>query len=329
MNTQRKAASVFDRKFRKRSGTINLEKFKHGSYWSDRIFRLLVYVLLFDLVFVFLFPFMYMFITSLKTDADLMDITVKWIPKTLKFSNYKMALRYLDAATGLKNSVFVTGLAVLGHILSCSFIAYGFARYKFPGRSMLFALVIVSFIVPAQTIIVPQYIRYASLRWTNSYKPLIIPTFMGFGLKGGLFIFIFRQFFLGVPKELEEAAIIDGCGSFKTYFAIILPIARSSILVSAVLAMVWHWNDYFEPTIYITKTQKYLLPQMLPSMYEMMKMEKQTLPFDPLTMTTVERTLNEAVVMAGTVIVILPLLITYLFLQRHFLQGIERTGLVE
>jgi len=308
---------------------ISLKKMSHFGYWLNMLYRIFVYALLLDLIFVFLYPFLYMFVTSFMTDADLVDTTVKWVPRAFHYQNYIIAFKYMNTLLGLRNSLIQTGLSVLGHILSCSFIAYGLARYKFPGRNIMFVIVLFSFIIPAQTIIVPLYMNYSRMGWMNSILPLIVPTFFGFGLRGGLFVFIFRQFYMGIPNELEEAALIDGCGSFRTYLRIILPISRTSILVSAVLAMVWHWNDYFEPAVYITKPLQFPLPKMLPGMYAQMKLVKEAFVRDPITGQLYPKILNEAVVMAGTVIVILPLLLAYLLLQRYFMQGIERTGIVE
>jgi multiple sugar transport system permease protein len=313
---------------RTKAGTV-LSKINHKSFWLSRIYRFFVYILLLDLTFIFLYPFMHMLVTSFMSDKDLVDITVKWIPNEFRYQNYLIAYNFLKVPLGLKNSIIQTALPVLGHILSCSFIAYGFARYKFPGRGFMFVLVLLSFIIPAQTFIVPMYINFVSIGWSKSILPLVVPTFFGFGLRGGLFIFIFRQFFMGLPTELEEAALIDGCGSFRTYFTIILPLARTTILVTAVLAMVWHWNDYFEPSIYITKASLFPLPHMLPGMYREMIQVTNMFIYNPVTGELTEKILNEGVAMAATFIVILPLMIAYLILQKQFMQGIERTGLVE
>jgi len=304
---------------------IKLLKAKVGKkgYWTRSVYNLFVYVLLFDLGFVFLFPFLHMIVTSLKSPDDLIDTTVRWIPKMLFWRNYVTAADALNYFTYFKNSVLVTVLCIVGHILACSFIAYGFARFNFKGRDLLFMFVIITLLVPPQVIIMPLYIQYSKFRWMNTYLPLIMPTFFGFGLRGGLFIFIFRQFFLGLPKELENAALIDGCGFMRTYWRIILPISKSAILVSSVLSMIWHWNDSFEPVIYLSSPKKWLLPIVLPQMYETLKsMQIGDLMLEPIFF-------NEGVVMAGTFLVLFPLLVVYLILQHQFVEGIERTGLVE
>jgi len=284
------------------------------------IVRICFYLLLFGLSFIFIYPFLDMIVTSLKSTSDLMNITVKWIPNSLMFSNYVVAIEQLQYLKYFKNSVFVTTVCIIGHVLSCSFVAYGFSRYKFPFRDSLFSFVIFTLIVPVQVIIFPLYIFYSKLGWVNSYLPIIVPTFFGYGLKGGLFIFLFRQFFAGLPYELEEAARVDGCRPLRTFFTIILPVSKSAILVSIVLSMVWHWNDYFEPNIYIAEKNMHLLPSRLPALYNMLNT-------DDILNPEMDLIINEAIVLAATFLVVLPILIVYSLVQNKFMEGIERSGL--
>lgn len=296
--------------------------------FKNLIYRIAIYILLINLAFVFFYPFMYMVITSLKSNADLNDYTVNWVPRSFKFENYIIAFNLLDYTMYLKNSIIITLFATLGHALSCSFIGYGFARYNFPGKRILFFFVIVSLIVPVQTIIVPLYLTYANLKWLDTYLPLIVPTFFGFGLKGALFIFLFRQFYLGLPKELEEAAKIDGCGFLRTYWKIVLPVMKSAFVVTAVLSIVWHWNDFYEPAIYISKITMGVLPSRINHLVSIVNAPPEEM-FELLQLEEAEETLNNAVIMAGTFLIILPVLIVFAFLQREFMQGIERTGIKE
>ncbi|MBO9609682.1 MAG: carbohydrate ABC transporter permease [Paenibacillaceae bacterium] len=293
---------------------------------SERTARLTLYVFMISLSFVFVFPFLYMLVTSLKSNEDLYDFTVNWVPTVLKVENYIIAFRALGYMAYLQNSLLITIVATVGHILSCSFVGYGFARYQFPLKNVLFFIVIVAFIVPVQTLIVPLYMLFANFKWLNSYLPILVPTFFGLGLKGALFIFIYRQFYLGIPKELENAAKIDGCGFLRTYWLIILPMARPVFLVSIVLSMVWHWNDFFEPSIYAPHEQLSILPARLNVLITLVESPPEDL-FKLLSVNGKDNTINNAVVMAGTLMVILPILVSFSFLQRKFMQGIERTGL--
>jgi len=212
--------------------------------------------------------------------------------------------------------------ATIGHIFSCSMVAYGFARYKFPFRDTLFSMVLLTIIIPTQTLIISLIIIYSKVGWLNTYMSLIVPTFFGFGLRGGLFIFIFRQFFIGLPRELEEAARIDGCNAFKTYLTIVLPVAGSALLVCTILSIVWHWNDYFEPAMYITRPALQLLPSKLPVLYSFMEksLEQDSMVSEVISL--------KGTVMAATFLVIMPILFVYFFLQKKFMESIERSGLI-
>jgi multiple sugar transport system permease protein len=291
------------------------------------ITRLFMYVLLFGLAFVCIFPMLYVLSTSLMSNSDLGNIAVQWIPRGMQFENFVIAWDILDYPRFFRNSLFVTSIATLGHLISCSFIGYGFARFRFPFRNVLFVIMILSFIVPTQTIIVPLFMTYTRLNWTNTYLPLIVPTFLGFGLNGALFVFIFRQFYLTVPTDLENAAKIDGCGFIRTYFSIVFPLARAAIVVILVLSVVWHWNNHYEPSIYLRFPHLGFLPGRINHIVNIVHAPPEEL-FEMLGLIEDgEDTLNNAVVMAGTAIVIAPVLIFFAFTQRLFIQGIERAGI--
>jgi len=285
------------------------------------IVRILMYSLLIGFAFVFLYPFLYMLITSLKSPSDLKDITVKWLVNDLYFENYSLAFSVLDYPKRLMNTVFIAVVSVIGHIISCSFIGYGFARYNFKFKKFWFASMILAIIVPLQTIIIPVYIVFSRIGWVGSYLPIIVPSFLGFGLRGALFIFLFRQFFLTLPVALEEASAIDGCGAVGTYFKVALPNALPSALVCVVLGLVWHWNDIFEPSIFVDQQERFLLPRMLPQMYSLINDYGARVPGDITTL------FNDAVAMAATTLVIAPLVIMYLILQGRFMQNFERSGI--
>ncbi len=293
------------------------------------VIKIGMYMLILGLAFVFLYPFIYMVMTSLKSNSDLNNLAVRWIPSELKFENYFIAADLLNVSKYAKNSFIVTILASVGHIISCSFIGYGFARYNFPFKKILFGCVILAFIVPVQTIIIPLYLTYSRLGWLDTYLPLIVPTFFGFGLKGALYIFIFRQFYLTLPRDLENAARIDGCGFLKTYWKIVFPLAQSTLVVALVLSVVWHWNDFYESSIYINRAQLGFLPPRINSIVSIVNSPPDSL-FEMLAnlgLADGEDTLNNAVIMAGATIICAPILIFFAFAQRKFMQGIERTGI--
>jgi len=303
--------------------SLNRNRLFSGAY------KVVVYILLIGLSFVFLYPFLHMFSTSLKSYDDLTDITVKWFPKHVTLSNWSTAFKSLNFFRTFGNSLFVSLMATAGHIISCSFIAYGFARFKFPMKRVLFAILVLAIVIPLPTIIVPQYRMFSSYGVVNQqnlldYTAILLPTFFGFGLRGCLFIYLFRQFFIKIPPSLEEAAAIDGCNPFKTFLRIVMPSAGSVILVVFVLSMVWHWNDYYEPSLYISGERWLLLPQILPGMKSIIdKMSSN--PMDP----NAVRTYNDAVAMAGTALAALPMLLMFFAVRNRFMQSIERTGIVE
>ena len=303
------------------------------------VFDLFVYVMLTLMAFIFIYPFIHMVTTSLKSYSDLLDVTVKWIPKNLTFKSYITAGSVMRLPQTFTNSVIVTVLATIGHLISCSFVAYGFARYKFPLRGFLFGIVILSILIPTQILIIPMYITYSRMaieigdftfKFLGTYLPLIIPTFFGYGLKGGLFIFLYRQYFLGIPKALEEAATIDGCGPLKTFFRIAFPSAGSTTIVCIVLSMVWHWNDYYEPSLYLSSYDSMLVPQIVDSIKTLItSMQEQLLSGQGNTedLMATQTLFHNGVTMAGTVISMSPPIIAYFFLQRKFMEGIEHSGL--
>lgn len=274
-----------------------------------------VYIMLTGFAFIFLLPFIYMISTSLKSPVDLYDPTVKWIPRHITLQNFKSAAFVLDFWDRLKTSLLVTLTAVIGQVLSCSLIAYGFARFRFRLRNALFMLVLFSVIVPPQTIIIPSYINFSNMNMLGTFLPVIVPCFFGMGLNGAIFIFIFRQFYKGLPTDLEDAATIDGCGFLKTFWKIILPTSRTSLLVVFILSFIWHWNDYFEPAMYLIDVSRGTLTMYLEIMETPIAMQKY---MDQYTV---------AVKMACTLLTILPVMIMYAFLNRKFIQGIEYSGL--
>lgn len=314
-----------------------------GAYWWGRvvngylkrgkiIFSIFTVLFLVIVSFVFIFPFLYMLITSLKSPDDLFNSAVNWVPRSLHWDNFSRAWKLMGVPRHFAISTLLTLVGIATQCVCCSFIGYGFARFDFPGKKLLFVFVILSIIVPTQTIILPQYLMFTAFGWTGTYLPMIIPQFFGYGLRGGLFVFLFRQFFLGMPKSLEEAARLDGCGAFQTFFRVSLPTLQSSIVVCSVLSMVWHWNEYYEPTMYLYNSAMWPLPSMLPRVYTLYQQHfgNVTNVHNELTPELFQQQMvTEGTVMAATFIVIVPVLVAYMFLQRQFMQGVERSGLTE
>ena len=290
-----------------------------------RLGNLILYVIMLGIGFVFIYPFLYMIVTSLMTNEDLNNFSVTWIPRGLNFANYKLAADITSYFNNFKNSFLITVLAIAGQLVSCSMAGYGMARFKNKGNNILFVVMILAILVPVQTIIVPEYLIYSNLGWLNTYMPLVIPSWLGYGLNGALYIFIFRQFYLGFPKSIEEAAKVDGCGFLRVFFNIVFPVSKSSYVVVLVLGMVFHWNNSYEPAMFISDKALQTLPAGLGNIVYTL-----TLPPEVIQNSygvNNENALNNAVLMAGTFLVVLPILIAFCFLQKLFIQGIEHTGL--
>ena len=291
-----------------------------------KLVKIFLYVLLVAVTYVCIFPFIYMIITACKTSADLNDITVNWIPTKIKIENFIMAAKAIGFGDGIKNTVLMTVLSTLGHLISCGMAGYALARYRFRGQKIVFLIVIVSIIVPIQTLIIPSFIMYSKAGMLNSYWPIVLPTFLGMGLKGGLFIFIFRQFFLGLPREIEDAAKIDGCSFLGTYFRVILPMSKSILLVVSVLSVVWHWNANYEADIYISQEKLKPLASRISVILEYVTNPPEDF-FEQISSSSSEQVINVAVLMAGCFLILVPIMIGFAIVQKHFMQGIERSGL--
>lgn len=296
-------------------------KCKNNDFYISRI---LLYFFLLSVSFVFLYPFLRMIVTSVMSYSDLNDPAVTWLPHGIYLKNYSVALSYLDIQIHGVNSLIITLLSTVGHILSCSFVAYGFSRFKFKLKNLFFAIVVFSIIIPPQVLILPQYIYYLKLNFLNTYLPIILPCFLGYGLRGGLYIYIFRQNFMGLPLEIEDAAAVDGYGPIRTYAFIVMPNARNTVLVAFLVSFVWHWNDYYEPSYYLTFQNKLPLPAMLNNV-----LNAKSDYYSAMLNGTLDRLVTDGVVMAAIFICTVPLLLLYFVLQNGFMQGLERSGLVE
>lgn len=284
------------------------------------LFQLLVYIILVSVAFTFLLPIIYMTTTGMMTVEDSYDPGVHWIPRTLQWENFELAWQGLHYPDALRNSAYVSILAAIGQVISAGVTGYAFARIRFPGREFLFICLLFTFIVPPQTIIVPLFMLFKELEWIDTYNPFIVPAFFAQGLRGSLFVLIFRQFFAKLPYELEDAARIDGCGEFRTFSSIMLPLARPAILVSFLFSLVWHWNDFYEPMMYLMTTERFTMPLRLSILWNSL---------NELTGGQANEIYNQPLVMAACFLVILPPLILYMFTQRYFVEGVERTGLVD
>ena len=284
-----------------------------GILW--KIFRA---ALLIGLSFVILYPLIYAITMTFRPADQIYDPTVVWISKSLTLDNLKTTFQLMDYPKALLNSLMVNVISSFLQVAICAFTSYGFARFEFKGKNILFGLVLLTVLVPPQVIITPSFLTYKTLGLVNTYWTFYLPAIFGAGIKSGLFIFIFRQFFRGLPKELEEAAAIDGCGFFQCFIRIIIPNAGAVILTTVLLSIMWYWNDYYMSSMYMNNmhTVTTALVNLETNTYNITG----DIAPDPYKIITY--------MPAGSLLVITPPLLLYLVLQRKFVQGAERSGIV-
>lgn len=286
------------------------------------LFKLFIYAVLISVSTLYLLPVFYMVSTSLKSVPDLLDPTVKWLPRQLLWENYSLAVSGLKYMKALGNTLLITLSSAIFQMFSCALTGYALARLNIPGKQLLFAIALLTFLIPPQTLAIPLFVTYAKLGWLNTPLPFAIPAMLAQGIKGALFIIIFRQFFSSLPKELEESSKLDGAGAFRTFWKIMLPLARPALLIVLLFSIVWHWNDFFGPSLYLRNGE--FVPLSLSMQYLQMNLDQY---FQPQGIKQFD--VNEPIKMAAVFLIILPPLLMYMFTQRYFVEGIERTGIVE
>lgn len=289
--------------------------------------KVIRFCFLLGLCYLFLFPIFYLLLQAFSDPTSLTNPNVVWVPLKWTLANVEHAIVKLNFWNAAKMSLIHAVFGTIASLISCSLIGYGFARYKFAEKGIAFVCVILTIIVPPQTLLITQYLQYADFLGTglsllDTPAVLILPALFGCGLRNGLFIFIFRQFFLGLPKDLEEAAWVDGCNPLRTFISIIIPSSGPGIVTVTLFSFVWHWNDYYySAMLYRTPERLALVP--------MMKSISSSLITDIKDGGISGVALNSRGVLgaAGLLTIIVPLVL-YIFLQRYFVESIERTGIV-
>lgn len=304
------------------------------NHWKGWIWSFVRFVLIAGLSFVILYPILKKISTAIKDRADLYSPIVVWIPQRFSWDNFRKAIDVMDYWETLFNTFCLAGLTTILTAASCALAGYGFARLKFKGSHLLFAGVVLTILVPPTTILIPMYLNLKdftlmgliplitgkSVNLLNTYWPFILTSLTAVSYKAGLFIFIFRQFFRGIPKEIEEAAYVDGAGVGKTFMHIMLPNALPAILTVCLFSFVWQWNDSFYTTTYLTSS-KVMSTQLSSLPYNLnVQLTKGASTEDPFYLNMVQDT--------GILLAMLPLIILYLFVQKYFVESVERTGIV-
>jgi len=277
---------------------------------TPRSARLLGTIALIVLSVIFLTPFIWLVSTSLKTIPQAIAAPPVLIPDPIEWDNYPTAFARMSYLRALGNTMLYVVPSVLGSVISCSLVAYGFAIIKWPGRNLVFLLVLGTMMLPAQVTLIPQYVTFAKLGWINTYLPLLLPSFFASSLgawSGAFFIFLLRQFFLGIPKDLIDAARIDGSSELRILFQIVMPLSMPALITVGLLTFIDKWNDFYNPLIYLQDPKLFPLARAAQVFQSAHK-------------------LDWSQSMAAAALVALPLVILYFFAQRRFIEGITLTG---
>jgi ABC-type glycerol-3-phosphate transport system permease component len=263
----------------------------------------LVSVLVFFSV-IFLLPFFWMLITAFKTPGDIMRFPPTWWPSPITFDNFPEAFNALPFGRFYINSFKIVVLHTLGTVISSALIGYGFARYNVPGSKLLFALLLATLALPEEVLLIPVFLLFKNLGWLNTILPLVVPAFFG----NAFYIFLFRQFFRGIPNELLDAALIDGVNHLGAFWYVVMPLSFPVVAVVVVFNFISRWNDFFTPLIYLQEVNQMTVAVGLAYFRG-------------------ETSTNWGPLMAASLVSIIPILIVFFIAQRYLVQGIATTGL--
>lgn len=257
-----------------------------------------IYILLIAIALYFLFPFVYMLLTVFKTEAEANAYPPHFFPKEWRWGNFAAAWKSQPFGLYFFNSVLITVMTTIGQLIACSLTAYGFARYRFKGKTVLFIIMLSTMMIPWDVTMIPLYMEFNLFGWINTLKPLIVPAFFG----SAYYIFLMHQFLAGVPRDFEEAARIDGAHAFQIYALIFMPILKPQLILVAVLNMLTVWNDYLGPLIFLQSRAKYTLALGLASFKGVH--DTQIIP-----------------ILCITVIMIIPPIVLFMIAQKYIIEG--------
>jgi ABC-type glycerol-3-phosphate transport system permease component len=267
--------------------------------------RVSVHLVLLVIAGLSILPLVYMVSTSLKERGREFAYPIEWIPDPIVWSNYRTALEAVPAWTFLGNTLIITLLTLVGGLLSSSLAAYGFARVRFPGRDFLFMLCLSGMMLPYMVTLIPQFVLFRELGWINTLLPLIVPAFFG---GTPFYIFLLRQFFKGIPSDLEDAARLDGAGFFRIWWTVAMPLAKPALATVAILSILHHWNDFLGPLIYLHTQDNWTLAlgiRLFRDAYQV----------------------NFNLMMAYAVMMTIPVFTVFFVFQKYFVRGIAISGM--
>jgi multiple sugar transport system permease protein len=252
----------------------------------------------------FLVPFIWLVSTSLKPITQIFSFPPEWIPSPFRWQNYLDAMEYIPFFTYLNNTVVITIISTIGVIISCPLVAYSFAKLQWKGRNVFFIITIAVMMIPGQVTMIPLFLLFNKIGWVGTPLPLIVPAFFG----APFYIFLLRQFFMGLPDTLRDSAKIDGAGEFRIYWQIMLPLAQPAVLAVGLFQFMGSWTDFLGPLLYLTDETQYTLSLGLQQFQNQMGTEW-------------------GLMMAVSTMMTLPIIIMFFFLQKTFIQGITFSGI--
>ena len=296
----------------------NLISIKQKIENKHLISRLAIYFFLIGIGFVYLYPVLYMIVNSLFSRTDILDPSVIWLPTELCFDNFKKAFETLDFFKSFTNSMFLSIVPALLQTAVTAVVGFGLARFDFPFKKTVLVLVIMTFLLPTQIMMVPRFVLFDRFHITNTVFAQYFPALFGQGIKSAIFILVFYQYFNTYPKALDEAAELDGANKIKLFILVALPMAGGAIVLSLLFSFVWYWNETYQSSLLFGSAI-----QTLP-----LKLQSFTAQYEAIYGSAGSSgTINEAISLAGTLLSILTVLILYVCLQRHFVESIERSGI--
>ena len=271
--------------------------------------RIAQYTVVLSLGIAFALPFFWTVSSSLKDYSELFVFPPLWLPAVPQWSNYIKVFEKAPFGRFILNTVELTLFSILGQVFSASLVGYGFARLRFRGSHFLFLLVLSTLILPAEVTLLPNFLLFRELEWLDTYLPLIVPGYLG---GGAFFVFLFRQFFMTLPRDLDESAKIDGAGSFRIYRSIIIPLSIPVVATAVIFSFMSSWNDFMGPLMYLKSTEKF--PLSLGLYYFSAVPETGGRPM-------------EHILMAASVIMLLPCLVLFFSMQQYFVRGVVMSGI--
>jgi len=300
--------STFNDTFSSQPQPSVLDRLKKNLTNGEYLWRIFIYIVMIIGAIIMFLPFLWLISSSLKDELHVFQYPPQWIPNPARWMNYYDALTYKPFHLYFKNTMIIAALNQIAILITASFCAYGFARIEFPGRDFWFSVALATIMLPYIVIMVPQFIIFSRLGWIDTYLPLTVPYFFG----GGAFnIFLFRQFFRSLPKELSDAARIDGCSEFAIYWRVLLPLTTPALITVAIFTFLFSWNDFIGPLLYINSSEKFTLAVGLATYRSALG---------------VGRTRWD-LLMAASVAMTLPVVLLFFVLQRYFIKGVVMSGL--